>query len=87
MPNHQEVTSLDKIVSIIKRKIPTYEYSGADFVYVNESFFYWNLAEINQPTNEEINAEIVVKPCPRTCIECLIERIELLESKIGLSPN
>lgn len=80
--SHQEVTSLDKIVSIIKRKVPNYEYSGADFVYVDGEFFYWNLTEVSQPTQEQIDAEVVVKQCPRTCIECLIERVELLESKI-----
>ena len=80
--SHQEVAPLDKIVSIIKRSVPDYVYSGADFAHVNGAFFYWNLVTIEQPTQEQIDAEVVVKECPRTCIECLIERVKLLESKI-----
>ena len=80
--SHQIVTETDKIASIIRRvrSDPSYEYSGADFVYHEGSFFYWNLLDVEMPTNEQINAEVVVKPCPRTCIECIIERIEALEA-------
>lgn len=81
--SHQIVTENDKIVSIIRRaRGPNYEYSGADFVYHEGSFFYWNLMDVEMPTNEQINAEVVVKPCPRTCIECLIDRIGALEAAI-----
>lgn len=74
-----EITLLDKYVTYVRQIMPDYEYSRPHFGLEGSSLLYWNLL-IERPTQEQLDSIVVTKACPRTCIECLIRRIEALEN-------
>lgn len=77
-----EITLLDKYVTYVRQIMPDYEYSRAHFGLEGSSLLYWNLA-IERPTQEQLESVTVAKSCPRTCIECLIRRIETVEKLLN----
>lgn len=80
----KEISITDKIVEFIKIKIPGRVFNFDDFRLCKEDngtikIYQWNF-DFEKPTFEELEKITVIKKCPKTCVGCLIKRIEKLES-------
>lgn len=88
MECQQEVNLTDKIVAYIKQRVPEYDHQyGTQFGIYEDSgpgngiqIRPWPF-EFKKPDYKDLENIIVEKHCEKYCLDCVLRRLAVLESK------